>query len=382
MKRKFHLITVLLVLLSGVVSAQAATPLEQLLTAMPATAFSDGYFSYVDYQALVAARPDAAPPTEAVSMDDHRQTPAGQQYFQTMLGVSSGFSGVTRYLYMADNVAQSMGIFLPAIGQSAEAGLAPRQQVWLQGGIDAESVTAALTARHYQQVGDTTSTPAIWCLDGNCTTGTRVQFELRDPSFLFGGELGANWPVLLDDQRIAAAPDATVFQAIASSNSPRLMDMPEVSDLYQSLTGYAEGGVISQLYMLKPNVAFTAPPTDTGLNAVAVTHMESADALHVIIAMHFSSADEAAAAQTAMPGNIENAVLRTGQPVTHIVEDFSGTPQEPMLIETKNGVVLLVPFAFPPQSEVGKDVASAMPFQSFSRMLIQRDFDWVYPSSQ
>lgn len=382
MKRKFHLITMLLVLLSGVVSAQAATPLEQFLTAMPASSFSDGYFSYVDYQALVAARPDAAAPTIGTSLDEHRQTPAGQQYFQTMLGVSSGFSGVTRYLYMADDVAQSMGIFLPAIGQSAEAGLAPRQQVWLQGGFDAESVTAALSALDYQRVGDATPIRAVWCLDGNCTTGTRFQLENRDPTFLFGGELGANWPILLDDQRIASAPDAAVFQAISSPDSPRLIDIPEVSDLLQSLTGYAESGIISQLYMLKPSVAFTAPPADTDLNAVAIAHMESADALQVIIALHFSSAEQATAAQTAIPGNIENAVLRTGQPVTHIIKDFSGSSQNPALIETENGHVLLVPFTFPPQSEVGKDVASAIPFQLFSRMFIQRDFDWIYPSSQ
>lgn len=379
MKRIALMLIVLLGLSAGQTYAQADTPLKQLLDAVPAAAFEDGYLSYIDYEALIAARPGAATPDDIANLEAFRQTVEGQQYFLAMRGATAGFSGIAQSLINTEEVAQRMGISPTAIGQSLEIGFPPRQQVWLQGGIHPELVRTALAALDYKQLNSLLPSREIWCENGACENGSVVQLDKRDPAYLFGGNLGSRWPVMIEDGRVASTPNAAAFRSMAYLSGPKLSGLPKVQALLQVLQPPDSGIAVTQLFIVSPDMVLPAPGQTPSMDAIALAQVDTLDVLRVVLALHHPKTVDAQKTMDALENTLDSAVLNTGRPLMKMVQDLSGLLEGIRLEAADAGSTVVLTFRFPAQQEFGADVASAMPFQQFYRMLIQRDMGWLAP---
>ncbi len=373
-----RLLLVVALMICLAVPATASSPVETLLGQVPASAFEAGHISYVDYHALVAARPGATAPTDTKDIPAFQTTPEGKVYFKAMQGAASGSSTMIMYLYLADEMKAMSGINPFLMAQSLEAGAPPSQQVWLQGGLDTEAVITALKQQNYQASGGTEQW-TLWCEDGACGNGQRTDFSRRDPAFLFGGDLGRRWPVVLGEDLLASSPDSEVILQIAAADGPSLLDLPEVKDVLTSVRSLPDADQVTQFQVFSAATLFVDSQQVPGV--VGLFQLDSPEAQRVVLALRYPDPAGAKDALTRFEANFPSAELTTGQPLVTVVENQSGSLEPLSVYEAEGGsAVLIIPFLFPSETAAATenpDSQSAVPFALFRNMALKRDMDWL-----
>ena len=358
--------------------AAADSPLETLMQQVPASAFEAGQLSYVDYQALVAVRPGAKAPADTRDVTGIQASPEGKAYFQAMLGAASGSTALIGNLMLAEEMETLSGVNPFRVAQSLEAGAPPSQQVWLQGGINREAVAAALSRQDYQASGGDEAW-TLWCEDGACENGARTDLSRRDPAFLFGGDLGRRWPVVLGTDRLASSPDAGVIRQIAKHQGPALIDIPEIKAVLAAIAPVPGAERVTQFQLFGPDVLFAN--SQQAPSAVGLLHLDAPDAQRVVLALHYPLAQSAQDALSRLEAGLDTVKLANGQPLMRLVENQGGSPEPPRRHTADGGgSVLLLAFRFPSQAESAAsepDKASALPFTLFRSMALRRDMDWL-----
>lgn len=379
MQHRFRrLLIILLILALPLAVAAQADPLDALLASIPASAFGDGLVSYADYTALVAARPGAKPPESLADVSAYFKSDEGQPYSRAMLDIAAGFSSLRKFLMLAGEILEVSGINPFALGQTLEAGFPPRQQVWLQGGLDLVAIRAALSRQEYERLPGDGEGIEVWCEGGSCVNGQRMDLAGRNPAFIPGGELGRRFPVMLMEDRLAMSPDPDVFRSLSDSGTPRLAELPQVAALLMAARAAAGQERLSQLLLIQGGMLAPKPATAPLPEALIIAQADTPDALLVIVSLAYAGADDAAAARAALAGSVEDALLENGRALMDLVRRHSGS-LDPLSDGASGEATATLVFRFPPVSRPVPGEAAATPFHAFAGMAYMNGLAWLAP---
>lgn len=379
MKHRFRRLLIALLILALPFSAAAQTdPLDALLAGIPASAFGDGIVSYADYAALVAARPGARPPESLDDVSAYLKSDEGQSYSRVLLDIAAGFSSLQRYLMLAGEMLEVSGINPFALGQTLEAGFPPRQQIWLQGGLDLEAIRLALSGQEYERLPGDGEGIEIWCEGGSCVNGQRMDLARRNPAFIPGGDLGRRFPVMLMENRLAMSPDPDVFLSLSDFGTPRLAELPQVAAVLGAARVAAGQERLSQLLLIQGGMLAPKPAAAPLPEELIIAQADTPDALLVIVSLAYAGADDAAAARAALAGSVGDALLGNGQALMDLVKRHSGS-LDPLSDSASGDVTATLVFRFPPASRPVPGEAAATPFHTFAGMAYMNGLAWLAP---
>ncbi len=390
--------------------ASAAQPgIEAMLAKIPLSAFEDGWLSFADVSVLIANTPGAVEPESVEAFERISGTPEGSATLRAYMGLSAGPGDFYAHLTRSREMLQSSALDFFGVRQMIEAGIMPRQQMWLAGAFDGEELRSKLRWKGYLQIQDANPDFEVWCKDGDITGGSRTNLLNRDPDFPFGGNLGRSWPVMLGGTLIGSTPDAQSVQALADGAEPSLMSLGVLSDLIGALTTDDADGKnsLAQLYLLTPAAArLDLPALSEALgqanpaeayessaaidqqplpaySMLALAHIYSEDTQWVMVGLSFPDEESAAEAEMVIDSRLQKAVsLRTGEPLADRVRVMEGC-MEPMFTITgqSNSHILLIPFRFPAQTAADRNSEPASvpgkPFRFFTSLLMTRDLGWL-----
>ena len=388
MKHKFFSVPLAVLLAVGMVlvgplpAAAQAQPLDSMLALVPQAAMAGetAYLSYANLDMLVRSMPDAAMPAPGQPLAEHMQTPQGKAYFKAVGGAAAGISNLGMYLMYADDFRGSMGIDIAHIAQTMEVGQPPGTLALLQGSFNSEAIQAALKQKDYQAAQES---QGMWCPDGDCALGYHLDLQRRDPAFLFGGDLGRRWPVAMGNEWVAASANSALVEAMAAGQGPTLQEDADLMALVRGVT-QPEGEAaaqLAQLILVSPHLAVTRANAFAGL--VALAHVQTPDALWVVIGLTYPDEETAQDAKTRLEGSVPQAKLMSGQPLAQVLSVHGGTLRELRVLPGLQGKgLLLLPFRFPTQQQAiltNDQALTAVPYAAFVQMLMRRDLDWLAP---
>lgn len=339
------------------------TPQEAMIGALPASALEAGWLSYADYALLFAHTPGLTAPADVAAFQALRDKGEEQPLLRAMSAVMTGPAVIRMYLMMAGDILASSGIDLFQIERAIEAGQPPSQQLWLQGDINQALLRLALTRRGYLQAE---GEPEQWSWQGDFDSGPVVDFDRRDLGFIFGGDLGRSFPVMITDDLLLSSPDGDLFRALAAGQTTPLADDAPLMALLAALT--PKDQALTQLLLMRPEAAGMEQQP---YSALAIAQVFEAGSQQVLIALALP--DEAAARQAkdSLSAQIAQAQLRSsGQSLMGLLESQSLSLEEIQIIPgTQARRSLIIPF------RTRTDNSSA--FRTFINMVYNRDLDWL-----
>jgi hypothetical protein len=281
------------------VSAQdAPPPVLAVLASVPDTPEARAYLTYADYAALTGGQM-----TEDSLIDAF---------------MSSGLMSGPNLSYFEERIATQetlIGVSLFATAQGAEWGSPPEQTMLFQGEFDADAIAAAYAARAYTQ--EKAGTFLLFCGAAGCDAGSTVDIMNRNPGDPFGGELGAQRPVLFvpggAQAQLMGSPSLPVLEAnaaAAAGTAPSLAESPD----YQAAVRAVTTGALLQAYFLSADVFGPAPEgaaplTPYSLAVLAETDTE--DGPLATVTLVFPSLADAEAAAPALETRLETLPLQT-----------------------------------------------------------------------
>lgn len=348
-------------------------PLQWLLNRVPQSTFTDGYLSYVDYQAVVALQPGAKAPASWEEAPAHQGTPAGQAYMRALRGVSSGFRNLLMYISLPE-VHTSTGLDPFLVKQSMAVGMGD-QQVWLRGLIEEEAMRQALEGKGYKPVDDSGAL-SLWCEGAACDGGNLVDLSRRDPAFLFGGDLGRFWPVAWRGDLVVSSRDEQAIRLIAAGEGPMLGQTEAFRALMQAAT-QPDGETAAQVIQLQ---VIPHPAAEPGA-LLAFVQAASADALWVVVTLPWQGPTDAQSLE-AIKQQLEEAPLagRGMDTLKHEADIRGGALQKPWLAQADGTTLLVLPFRFAPPDEAAQrnpDAPASLPYQWFVDRLVREDLTWL-----
>lgn len=249
------LVLMIVVLLIGIMPAAAQdddTPFMQMLARIPDTDSTRAWLTYIDYQALIAARQGTFPVTSWAEFElanDFRLEPA-HQVMQALIGIQSGPSFFTEVFATAKEMPETVGFDVFQIGRAAEFGLPPAFGTILEGDFDSDTVIATHTARDYtvSDAGDLT----LLCGANGCDSGMNVDIANRSPANPFGGRLGRSQPVLVGDQLVASSPSIDVLDQTADTINGDGDSIAADPDYSAAAEAISAGDTVLQAYFINP----------------------------------------------------------------------------------------------------------------------------------
>lgn len=382
MKLRMPILLMMMVLAAGLIlpAQTEAASLRELLDHVPAPENRQAYsLSYIDYEALVAARPGAAAPKEGQSFDQHIQTEEGKAYAKAMGGAGGGVAEVIMIYRLSQQAEASNGFSLFELRRGLRAGQAPQQQYWLEAAFDRTKLEEALGAKGYEALASTGEV-LRFCEGGDCDNGSRMNLDERDPTFLFGGDLGRKWPVALSGDLLASTQDGTLFRRFFVDQQRVYGADPWLDAILFAME--QEGGDRPTQFLLEPaSWGFNQPDEKAGFLAIAQYDGDEAQTL--LLALTMPSLQEARKAQEGTKEAIEQAQLSDGSALLPRLASFGNHLREARAVESPEGnAVLLHVLRFPTQAEAAKknpDSLAHQPFVFFVNMMMRRDLAWLMP---
>ena len=392
---------VIVLALSPLLPAEAAdstSALFDLLERVPQMSFDDGWFGYVDYGVLLNAFPGSRQPA---SVADYRSLLEEQDWPDTMNAYRSITTGPAEFLLnldMGERVLAESGIDLFAIERGLVLGNPPAEQIWLEGQFEPDEVETSLLSRGYEEVQSDSGSFRIFAPDGDIAGGTAIDLTQTDPAFIFGGDLGRSWPVMLSDSLIWSTADAAAVQAIAERTETSLLAFPGLRSLLTAVDS-AAGGSIGQLHVMAlPAIGFDIPdlsdpdlmlPVETGLKrdrplspyfALALAQRFEDEAQWIDLALVFDSPETAKAAGDILQYRLLDAVSqRSLQSISESVSGMGGKRLAAVVEAADDGTgVLRIPFRFELTGPAGEPNAEGYSaFRFFMQLFLQRDINWL-----
>lgn len=223
MKKIWILLMLCLCWIPAIDAQDSVDDLIELLNAVPDTLeVRDSFITFVDYANLIESRPGT--PALNKFADLEILPDQIQQVVQAaLMGVNSG-PNFMQYLYVGGAEWQELvGFDFLDIDRALAFGNPPIDVDILIGEFDTDAIADAFTAREYtsDEFGDMT----IWCIDPECDEGMNFDFENRNPSNPFGGDLGRSEPLLVSERVIVSATD----------DQPFILVEDAIGDRYDSL---------------------------------------------------------------------------------------------------------------------------------------------------
>ncbi|HHT43957.1 MAG TPA: hypothetical protein GXZ89_00425 [Fastidiosipila sp.] len=351
------------------------------LANVPADAFDQGYLSYVNFQAMVDAHPDASLLPEDMTLETWRDTPEGKAWIQTMLSIG-GSSLIRMYAGLADETFELTGMHPLRVQESLHAGLSIDMEHWLRGNIDKEQVIKVLEANDY--VAEAAQDESGWvllCENGDCSKGFTFDKEKRNDAFIFGGNLGRRWPIAVKDDLLVSAQLEETFRTATEPVEHSLIDLMTVSrPISVVLSSIEDDGdaSISQMLMHKPEQFFWMPGQGANIKSLGMFHTNGKEAQRVIFTLTFNSTAEAEEARQ----QIEEA-YQTAEEIKRLfseaVDEIDGVKEDLYIDSTEDDAVLIVPFRFKTTAQLLEDGKLQSSFIFFTRLQLSDHLRWLAP---
>jgi len=410
MRKWMFLTATLAVLILGIAPVFAQTndsPLLQMLARIPDTSDARQYLSYIDYRALLASRPGVPQITSSQQLStllDSKSNDA-RLTMAALYGIQSGPQFFAQYFSAASDSPAVVGFDLFTIERAAEFGVPPRLGDVLEGDFDAQAVQSAHEKRGYTTTDQNGLT--LLCPSKGCDSGTQMDLAQRNLANLFGGELGRSQPVLVGDRLVASSADIEVVKAIAGAvadPSTSLADQPDYRTAAQAITA---NGTLIQTYFINPtdigsassalvnaNLSATQLKALTdqlqkdfvpvpAYNLVALADVATDTEQQALIALVYTTQDEAEAAANLFPDHLQNYTsLVTQQTFGDLLTKRGVTSVDTSVYPGKDRSVLVVTLHAPlPSNAIPEDgsplQASSLVYSLLVRAYMSRDLGWL-----
>lgn len=386
--------------------AESESPLLRMLARIPDTPAARDSLTYVDYRALIAARPGAplVEDWQAFESIMDRDGADADLLMGALMGVQSGPAFFGRYFMEGGAMSEIVGFDPFTIARAAEYGQPPDTVTILEGNFDADAVIAAHEARGYTV--DESADLTLLCASDGCDTGNMMNLRDRNPANPFGGDLGRSQPVLLGESIVASSPSLDALNGAVSAiagDKDSLADNPDYRAAAEALAGH---GAVLQAYFVEPSLiaplsAAIANPrlSPEALEALrerlqaefvpmpfyhlAVLADSATDAEQVaLVALVFASEADAQSAADLFPARLEQYVsLAVQQPFAELLADRGVTSIDAEIIPASTGRSVLVLALHAPlpadEDEDGRTPASSLVYSLLVRAYMQRDLGWL-----
>lgn len=385
--------------------------LEAMLSLVPATPLTrNGMISYVDYNALTAARPGAMRPGSLAQWNLMRDLPAVQLYESgAMMGVNSGVPEVSYFFRDPAAVQDIIGFNFLQVDQSMYIGTPPEDLRLFRGRFDVDKITTA-----YSEIGFTTESInnlAVLCSEDGCEAGMEFDPELRVPENPFKGDLGLRQPILVTEDVLAgsgALPITTQVTETYTGDFPSLLTIAAYQGAVEALL--AQGSVAQAEFIdvsmpdmlgtfaLDPFMITQADDPQAILEElvgdfntfappalVVLADVSTDDAQIGIIGLVYGNEDDAIAAGEELISRLETAQsIATQRPFADLFAEREITVEDPIVhfSEAANRYVMLLPLHAPipsdePDEDTGLLTASSMAYRLLVRAYYNRDLYWL-----
>lgn len=252
MRKAFVLMIVLLIvgLLPATAQEDDRNPFMQMLARIPDTAAAREWLTYIDYRAVIAARPGAPAVTTWQEFESASRDETGGQLMSALIGIQSGPAYFARSLMQGGEMAEAVGFDPFMVERAAEFGLPPGAGVILEGSFDREAIIDAHAARGYTEnsAGDLT----LLCSADGCDNGMNINIRDRNPANPFGGDLGRSQPVLVGDQLVVSSPSIEVLDQSADTINGDADSLASDPDYSAAAEAISSEGTVTQAYFINP----------------------------------------------------------------------------------------------------------------------------------
>jgi hypothetical protein len=407
---RFRVTTVLLVLLAlGILvnpfvattyHAQSDSLLMQLLSLVPDNPLvRDSELSYVDYEALIAARPGAIWPKSYKEWAALKNKPEGRLAWVALMGVSAGLSEVHQQFARPENMVNSIGIDPFTVQRQIFFGKPPHTAVILQGKFDTAAIEKALTAKGYTP---SEGNKSLWCAE-SCETGTKVDPKKIDRGNPFGGHLGQRRPIAFTQEYVISSADNALVESILAVQNQQQPSLLASVDFHAAAESITAQGTVLQAYFVNPIYTSAslsgARLTDqqkelatkmagarvpiAAYSLVVVAHLVEKDSQFATIGLVYNKATDAqTAGKVILERLAQSQSLRVRRPFMELITERSGKldPVEVYTSQTGKSVLMLAiraPLESQTPDNDGRYVNSGLLYRLLINALVSRDTDWL-----
>lgn len=413
--RKWFIFSLLIVILGAAsVSAQEedSSPLLDMLAKIPADLSAQEWLTYIDYHAIMDARPGAPTPTswsEAASILE-QEDQEHALFMSALMSYQSGPSEIPQGLFRAGETIDAIGLDLFAVERAIQFANPPASVTILEGNFDTDAITSAFADLDYTESDDAGLT--LLCPANGCDTGMEQNIATRNPANIFGGQLGRSQPVLMGENWLASSPSDTALNSVvaaASDESESLADLPAYQVAANAVS--AKGTVLQAYFILPATIGssitdillMNSRMTQEQLNAildrleadfepipayslVVLAEVATEEEDLTVITLIYPDAETAEAAADVLPGRIENYTsLVTQQAFSEMLEQRGMTSIETEVAEGEDRAALVLTFHAPlPGTETpegdSRPQQLGLVYALFVRSYMARDLGWLATS--
>lgn len=357
--------------------------LVSLFKKMPASAANTGIISYLDLEAYMASYPYISWPASAEEANELLQSPDLASYRPAFMGIGSGYQQLFRFMAQAPDMQEVSGLNPYQVRQSVSLELAPNTQFWLRGYFNRETIIDALTDQEYEATSGSLSESnedewLLLCEGGNCGDGLEIDMEKRNPGFIYGGDLGRRWPVMLLEDIVVSTTAASSIRSILSSSGASLIDQAAISypiEAVENLIINDQEAAITQLLIMKPEFVFGGE-IRSNAERFALFQTNGELAQRVIVSQFFPTFEDAEKAYESLRESIPE-----DESLSSLIQSLGGEMEDLFLESSEAGAVVVLPIRFATPADIlADDGTITQPFNAFTRMIMSYKMDWFNPS--
>jgi hypothetical protein len=365
----------------------------------------DNDVSYVDFRALVEARPGAANPKTAQEWAAIEAAGGkdGALYRAALLGLRISSSELMTVFLRTEEMVKAVGIDPFTIERAVSVANPPRSALILNGKFDPAAIGAALKAHGF--VESTLDKLKLWCHPEGCESGLKIDVKARALGNPFGGQLGRKQPIVAQPDYVFSSADYSVVQWIAGAIQKKQPSLAEAKDYLAAAEVLTQSGTLIQSYFLNPkytsqmaipNLAdlpgaekiATAVAKDfvpiPQYSLVALAHIVEGKEQRAVVTLVYDREADAKTAADILPTRIATyQSLVVMKPFVDLVKDRGGTIDTPQIYTSvaTGKFVVIVTFRGPIEPDTpieGKLYrASGLLYSLLVEGVVRRDIGWL-----
>ena len=289
-------------------SDESAHPFLEMMALVPADVaeIETITVSYIDIEALMDARRGVIHPTNAELFN---ALPRGLRdlWFANLRRIIANYNPLfVNFTNFFEDMPQTVGFEWFAIDRMMTFGTPPSVGTILAGDFDANSIRTAFENREYEATE--IEGFEVLCGPVGCENGLEIDFDGRDTSNPFGGDLGRQEPLALLDEGLTLfnSPDLAVVESslalAAGTADASLLDLPAYAmSTAAALDG--EGELLQVLFFHPDTISVSAEGMDLpegealpGYELVTIVDRQEEDQQVHMLLLYYADADNATAA--------------------------------------------------------------------------------------